>query len=393
MQYRNVVVLALCQALSVSGASMMVLVSGIVGSSIAPDRTLATLPTAVVILGTAVFTIPASLFMRRFGRKRGFMTAAALALTGSLIAAYAIENQSFLLFLVAAAAIGSNLAFVHQYRFAAVESNAPQFASRAIAIVLLGGIVAGILGPEVARISRDWLGSQDYSGSFVILSAGYLLVLLLLTQMAKIEVPALDADQHGVERPLREIIRQPIFIVALLSAVTAYGVMSLIMVATPLHMHVIEGHSLEATSRVIQSHLIAMYVPSLFISLLITRLGATRVMLMGLLAFSITAALTLQPVSVLSYWAGLVLLGIGWNFLFVGGTFLLTRSYHPAERFKTQAFNDFTVFGIQSAASLSAGSLVYLAGWSVLVSLTIPILLGMFLLIFSLRTHFVQQTA
>lgn len=377
--YRNVAILSFGQVLGLTGSVMGVFVGGIIGSQLAPTPVLATLPITSSVVGVALFTMPASLLMKRIGRKRGFQSAALMAFLAALLAAYAIHLSSFALYVLALFFIGGNSAFVQQYRFAAVESVPPEFAGRAVSLVLLGGVVGGLLGPELARRTKDMLSFGEYTGSYTALAGIYLGVILLMALLAKIQIT--NTDVTGEERPMRAILAQPGYIVAVLAGVVAYAVMSLIMTATPISMHNMSGHSLAATGLVIQSHVVAMYLPSLITAPVISRLGHRRVMASGVLLIVLCIGFNLLGVQVINYWVALVLLGVGWNFLFIGGTVQLSENYRPAERFKAQAFNDFSIFSVQALASLSAGTLIYLTSWQFLNALTVPVLIMMLLLI------------
>jgi MFS family permease len=382
-QSRNIPILSASQALAGAGPTMVLLLGGIIGTTIAPAPSLATLPISLLIVGVALFSIPASMIMRKVGRKRGFMGAALVASLAALLAAYAISISDFFLFCLATLFIGSNGAFVQQYRFAASESVQSNYAARAVSVVLFGGILAGFLGPEVARLTQDILPAGLYTGSFVALALIYALVIIIVGFMDKI-IPG-EAEIIGEERPLKAIVVQPTYMVAVLAGVVSYGVMSFIMTATPVQLHQLDGYSLDATAFVIQSHILAMYMPSLFTGFLLERLGLLRVMLAGVLSLVASVLLSLTVHEYMGYWGALVLLGLGWNFLFVGGTVLLTRSYLPPERFKAQAINDFTVFGTQALASLSAGTVLYLANWYVLNLIILPLLFMTFVAILLLR--------
>lgn len=382
-QSRNIPILSASQALAGAGPTMVLLLGGIIGTTIAPAPSLATLPISLLIVGVALFSIPASMIMRKVGRKRGFMGAALVASLAALLAAYAISISDFFLFCLATLFIGSNGAFVQQYRFAASESVQSNYAARAVSVVLFGGILAGFLGPEVARLTQDILPAGLYTGSFVALALIYALVIIIVGFMDKI-IPG-EAEIIGEERPLKAIVVQPTYMVAVLAGVVSYGVMSFIMTATPVQLHQLDGYSLDATAFVIQSHILAMYMPSLFTGFLLERLGLLRVMLAGVLSLLASVLLSVTVHEYMGYWGALVLLGLGWNFLFVGGTVLLTRSYLPPERFKAQATNDFTVFGTQALASLSAGTVLYLANWYVLNLITLPLLFMTFVAILLLR--------
>ena len=354
----------------------MVLVGGIVGAELAPNPIWSTLPISLMTVGLALTTIPSAMVMKRVGRRIGFSFSAVVAICGALLAAYAVVQHNFTLFCLGALLMGTNSAYVQQYRFAAVESVEPSLAGRAVSLTLLGGVLAGFLGPEIARRSQDMVSSALYVGSFLSMAVLFALVLLLMLLYKDVSKSQREQRmENGAQRPLRKIVLQPVYITALLSGMAAYGVMSFIMTATPVHMHRLAGFSLGDTSLVIQSHIIAMFLPSLFSGYLLDRLGAIRVMLAGLAA--ITACVLLGAVSVvlLQYWGALVLLGVGWNFLFVGATVLLTKSYLPPERYKAQAFNEFTIFSVQALLSLSAGVMLYRSNWDTLNMSTLPLLL------------------
>ncbi len=371
-------------ALGLAGAPVVVLLGGIIGARLAPSPSLSTLPVAVLVTGVAVFTAPASLIMKRIGRRAGFMSASSIAALASAGGIYAVHSSSFTLFCTTAFFIGANLAFVQQYRFAASESVSPERVGQAVSFVLMGGIAAAFLGPELARQARSLLPFGLYSGSFAALSVLYLLNAALLFFLVEPVMPE-GAGGAGEERPLGAIVRQPLYLAAVMAGLVAFGVMSFVMTATPVSMHLIDRFTVDETAWVIQSHVIAMYVPSLFTGALIGRYGLGRVMLAGVALMAGCSVVAMVDRHFVHYLSGLVLLGIGWNFLFVGGTTLLTRTYSPAERFKAQAVNDFAVFGFQALASLSAGTVIFRAGWETLNSLSIPVLVLMGLLILRLR--------
>lgn len=360
MRSRNVILLALSQALSASGASVVVLLGGIVGEGIAPNPRLATLPSSLAVVSMALTIIPATMLMRRIGRRAGFMLSALTAAFGMALAAVAVLQGSFMLLCLGVVLIGQNSAFGLQYRFAATESVPPEQSGRAVSLVLLGGILAGFLGPQIAKAAKDLLPAL-YAGSFVAPIGLYILAIGLLTFYRDTAMQQTTARNAG--RPLAEIARQPSYQVAVLAGVASYGLMSFIMTATPLHMHG-SGFSLDQTAFVIQSHIIAMFLPSLVSGFLVEKLGTMRIMLAGVLLMLVCNVAALLSVELPGYWTALVLLGLGWNLLFVGGTVLLTSTYRPEERFRAQAGNDFTIFAVQALSSFSAGSLLHSAGWS-----------------------------
>jgi MFS family permease len=383
MRSKNTFLLALSQALGNSGAPIVVFVGGIIGAELAPSLILATLPMSLMVVGVALATIPTALLMQRIGRRKGYMVGAAIGLLAALFAAYAISQDSFNLFCAATFLIGVNGAFVQQYRFGAAESVPPERSGQAVSFVLLGGIAAGYLGPEIARRTQDLLPAGAFTGTFVILAGIFAVVIVLLYFLEEI-VPRTQATDQPA-RPLLQVISQPVFLAAVIAGVVAYGVMSFIMTATPVEMHTLHGFSLADTAWVIQSHIIAMYLPALFTGFLLAKLGLRRVMLIGWLCLLACVGLGVISHELLEYWGALVLLGVGWNFLFVGATLLLTQSYRPAERFKAQAVNDFTIFGIQALSSLSAGTVLFRANWETLMLLNLPVLAIMLLVLLQMR--------
>ena len=369
----NVWVLTLAQAFAMSAAPMMMLLGGIIGAEIAPSPILATLPIASMVVGVAISILPVTQLMRRFGRKKVFIGGSVVAGGAGLVAAYAAQEQSFELFCFSGILLGSAGAVIQQYRFAAMESVVPELGAKATSRVLLGGLVAAFLGPELAVLGGDLI-ETPYVGAFLFLTMVSLLAGLTLcfyredsAALSQVNVEAL-----GDIRPLKSILNQEQIWVAIAGAMIGFAMMSFVMTATPLHMHHIEHHSLADTKWVIQSHIIAMYLPSLFTGYLVAKLGVSKMMLAGMLAYFVTIVTALMGNDVLNYWAALVLLGLGWNLLFVGGTVLLPRCYRPNERFKVQAFNDTLVFGSQAIASLSAGWVIHQLGWQVLLIICIP---------------------
>ena len=357
----NVYVLAVCQSLSVSCTLFLGLLGGIIGAAIAPSAGLATLPVSCGIVGTAITTIPAALLMQRLGRPRAFAVGGIIATMAGLLAAAAIAAGNFALFCCAGFGIGAHMAFAQHYRFAAAESVIPARVSQAISVVLLGTLLAALLAPGLATQSSDWIASSRYSASFLVVS----LLALGAAILAQFAAPATQPADLSSEptRPLRSIVSQPRFLVAVISAAVGYGVMSFIMTATPISMHVMDGHSLDDTAWVIQSHVLAMYLPSFFSGVLIRRFGPRRMMLAGIAANIACIALGLTGRGIHDYWGALVMLGIGWNFLFVAGTTMLTTCYNSSERFRVQAANDFAVFSASAAGSFAAGSVLHTWGW------------------------------
>ena len=375
MQARNLVVLVSCQLISATATISLVTLGGIIGMTLTSNKAFVTLPLSLMVVAVASTAIPATMLMRRIGRRFGFVLASTFAAAGMFLGVFALKQSSFTLFCVATVMLGVNMAFTQQYRYAAAESVAPEYVARAISIVLLGPIGGAFLGKELATRGRDWIAGTDYAGTLAAL--GFLFVLQALLLLALREPAAHEEHENKrSDRPVLEIVRQPVFLIAVLGGVVAYGIMTLIMTATPLSMHLIDGHSLEDTSSVIRAHVLAMYVPSLFAGFLVERVGVTRMMMVGAAGLLATSIIGLQGHAFMHYWWALVLLGIGWNFLYVGGTTLLTYTYSMAERFRAQAVNEFLVFGMSASASLLAGTVMFYFGWTTLMLVPIPILLA-----------------
>lgn len=364
---------------------VVVLVGGIVGRELAPTPGLATLPVSAMVVGTALSTVPAALFMRRYGRRRGFSLAALGGAGAALLAAWGVDRGSFPLLCAATAALGGHIAFAMQYRFAAAESVGVERAGRAVSTVLLGPIAGAWIGPTLARTLRHSFGLAEHAGGFVGLAAALVLSSVLLGRLRPIGPLATSADLPPARR--RAMPGRFPLLVAVASGVVAYGTMSFLMTATPVSMHVVDGHSLDEAAWVVQSHAMAMYVPSLLTGWLIARLGVQRILLLGVAVLGASVASGLGGHAVSHYWWALVLLGVGWNFLFVGATTLLARHTAPADRFRLQAVNDFAIFGTTALASLMAGVVLTRFGWDGLVRSTLPAIVGLALLLVLYRAR------
>ncbi|MBV1906788.1 MAG: MFS transporter [Pseudomonadales bacterium] len=368
--YRTLIVLTLAQAFAMTAPPIVVLLGGIVGTRIAPSANLATLPVAFMIVGTALATVPAAMFMGKFGRKLGFISSAIIAALSGLLAAYAISVSHFWLFCLATLLVGSNNAFVQQYRFATAESVPADRVGKSLSILMLAGVAAAWMGPQLANTLSDIDGMELFSGSFIGLSLMMCTSILFLSFYRNQNV---DTSQvSGEARSLWRISSQITFVLAVGAAAVAYGVMSLLMTATPVSMHTVDNFSLGDTSWVIQSHIMAMFLPSFFSGFLIDRLGARKIVIAGLAILCVCLMVAYMDRHLIHYWFALVLLGIGWNFLFLGGTTLLTTTYRAAERFKVQALNDFLVFSIQACAALGSGYLLTTYGWNWVVGFSVP---------------------
>ncbi len=368
---RNVLLLSAAQALMMSGNSLLVATSALVGIALAPDAALATLPLALQFLATMSASIPASLLMQRIGRRAGFVLGAAIGAAGALLAASAIVDGDFVRFCMGTVLVGTFNGFGIYFRFAAAEAAAEAARSRAISYVLAGGVVAAFVGPNLANWTQDWLPGAQFAGSYLVLSSLYGIALGVL---ALIHIPRPTADERRTAgRPLRRIAANPLFVVAVLGAMFGYGIMTFLMTATPLAMRGL-AYPFSTAAFVIQWHVFGMFAPSFFTGRLIEAFGVLRIMRAGALLMGACVAINLSGTAPWQFWLALLLLGVGWNFLFIGATTLLTETYRPAERAKAQAGNDFLVFTTVAAASLSAGSLHYHFGWTAVNLGVLPVL-------------------
>jgi MFS family permease len=357
--YRDIALLACCQALLLVNSSGLIVMSGLVGYSLVDNKIFATLGVTSFVLGSALAAMPAALYMARVGRRRGFMTGSLIAIVGSGTCALGIAASSFPLYCLGTGIIGVYTAFGLQYRFAAAEVAAPAFRAKAISLVLAGGIVGGFIGPNASVWAKD-LFSLPFLGSFLVLSA---VALLALAVQSRVRVPAPTANERaGGGRSLRAIAAQPVFIVAALAAALGYGIMNLLMTASPLAMSFC-GHPFSAAAFIIEWHVVGMYGPGFFTGSLIKRFGVLKVIVAGALLMSLCVAVAVSGFAIWQFWVALVLLGIGWNFMYIGGTTLLTETYTPAEKAKTQGLNDAIVFTVMVVSSFSSGALVSAAGW------------------------------
>jgi MFS family permease len=368
--YRTIVLLACCQALLLTNGAGLIAMNALIGYALAEHKALASLGATTYVLGSAVATMPASLWMGRVGRRRGFMAGAAINVLGCAVAAAALALRSFPLFCAATAIIGIYNAIGLQYRFAAAEVAAPAFRAKAISLVLAGGIAGGFLGPEATKLGRD-LFAVPFLGSFAILAA--VAVVALLVQ-SRVRVPPPTAEERaGGGRPLAAIVRQPAFAVAVLAGALGYGLMNLLMTATPLAMSFC-SHPYDAAAFVIEWHVVAMYAPGFVTGSLIRRFGVLGVILAGVALMAGCVLVALAGTTIAHFWAALVLLGVGWNFMYTGGTTLLTETYRPAEKARAQGANDLAVFATMGVSSFSSGALVSAAGWEAMNAAALPVL-------------------
>ncbi len=368
--------LTLMQALLLTNNATLIAVNGLAGLQLADNKLFATFPVTGYVLGGAVWAMPAAAFMRRYGRRAGYTVGSLAAIAGAVLAWHAMTIGSLALLCAATFVCGLYNAFGASLRFAAAdaaETWRPGFRARAISLVLTGGIAGGVIGPEVSKWSREWLPAQ-FAGTYLTL-IGFALASLLLAQLLRLEAPRLAAAAAGPARALAEILREPACWVAILCAALAYGVMNLLMVATPLAMEVC-SHPYPAAALVIEWHVIGMFAPGFFTGSLIGRFGVLPVIAAGCLLMLGCVAIALSGVELMQFVAALILLGIGWNFMYTGATTLLTSAYRPGEKNKVQGFMDLCVFTVMITSSASSGALLFVNGWSILNLLSLPFVLA-----------------
>ena len=384
---KNLWLLILSQIFAFTAAPVTVFLSGIIGSQFSPIKSLATLPMALSIVGVAIFAIFAAKVMSIIGRRAGFIFASVGSSLAALMAAYSIIIESFLLFNLGCFLLGAGVAFSHQYRFAAVETVNKDMAPKAISIILLAGIGSAFIGPNLANISKEIIPEHLYAGSYIALA-----ILTLSSTTFLLFYKDNHKPNNFVKKDTRsyfELISQPRFLQALIASAFAYAVMSFLMTATPISMHVMEKISLSKTGLVIQLHIAAMFLPSLITGNLIKKFGYSKIMYAGVILFSITILTSLFEQNFLNYLTALVFLGFGWNFLFISGTSLLVLTYKEDEKFKAQGFNDLIVYSIQAVASLSAGIFLNLTSWKTMNLICIIFLI--IIVISTLRADFKEK--
>jgi MFS family permease len=367
---RNVALLAACQAMLFANNTTLFTINALTGLALAPHPSLATLPMTCWVLGGALATMPASFHMKRVGRQRGLSLGTAWGVAGALGCAAAVWLQSYWLLCAATLLYGVFNAYGQYYRFAAADTAPPDYRATAISLVLAGGLVGGVIGPASSRLTVELL-QPKFLAAYIGLIV-FVLAATLLLQFIRIPNPT-AAERAASGRPLREVAAQPKFIVAVLSAAIGYGVMNFLMTSTPIAMYVC-GLSYGDTALVISSHVVGMFAPSFFTGHLIRRFGVLKVMLVGALLNVATIAIALGGISVAHFWWSLVVLGIGWNFLYIGGTTLLTETYRPEERAKAQGAMDQSIFIMMAVSSFSSGLTVTSAGWTRVNLLALPLI-------------------
>ncbi len=370
---KNLFLLTLSQIFSFTAAPVTVFLSGIIGSQISPIKSLSTLPMSISVVGIAIGAIIATKIMSMIGRKYGFILAALGNALFSILAAYSIYEQNFILFCFANLFIGIGMAFTHQYRFAAAESVQKDMAPKAISIILFGGIISAFLGPSLANYSKELFSESLYVGSYLALALLTFIPAVLFLFYENKSKTQTNLKYKG--RGYLELISQPRFIQAVVASAFGYAVMTFLMTATPISMHVMENMSLTKTSLVIQFHVASMFLPSLLTGYLIKKFGHSNIIYTGIFLYSITLIASTFDQSFFNYMFALIFLGLGWNFLFISGTSLLVLTYKEEEKYKAQGLNDFVVYSIHAVGSLSAGIFIALTNWKTMNLICIPFMI------------------
>ena len=373
----NVVRLAAAQALTGANSAVIFATGSIVGATLAPDMSLATVPLSMYVLGLAAGTLPTGAISRRFGRRVAFVIGTGLGTLTGLLGSLAILRGSFVLFCVATFLGGLYGSVAQSYRFAAADGASAAYRPKALSWVMAGGVFAGVLGPQLVQWTMDVWQPYLFAFSFLVQAA---VALIAMGIVAGVDIPKpAPADLHG-GRPLLTIVTQPRFIAAALCGVISYPMMNLVMTSAPLAMQMC-GLSVSDSNFGIQWHIVAMYGPSFFTGALIARFGAPKIVAVGLLLEAGAAGIGLSGLTAMHFWATLVVLGVGWNFSFIGASALVLETHRPQERNKVQAFNDFLVFGMMALGSFASGQLLANYGWSA-VNLVVfpPVVLGLIVL-------------
>jgi len=370
---KNLILLTLSQIFSFTAAPVTVFLSGIIGSQISPIKSLSTLPMSISVVGIAIGAIIATKVMSSFGRKAGFILASILNTFISILAAYSVFSQNFYLFCFANFFLGIGMAFTHQYRFAAAESVGINMAPKAISIILFGGIISAFLGPSLANYTKDLVSENLFVGSYLSLAVlTFIPTFLFLFYESK---TIIEENINYTGRSYLELIAQPKFIQAVTASAFGYAIMTFLMTATPISMHVMENMSFSETGIVIQFHVAAMFLPSLITGHLIKKFGHTNVIYTGIFFYSITLLISIFDQTFSNYMFALIFLGLGWNFLFISGTSLLVLTYRENEKYKVQGLNDFVVYSVHALGSLSAGVFITFTSWKIMNLICIPFII------------------
>jgi len=372
---RDAWILALCQGLFTAAISIDLTLTGLTGYQLAPDKMLATLPFALITVSGAVVTLAASFLMQRLGRRAGFALGALAGAIGGAVSVWAVVHEDFWVFCAGTAAVGVFQAFAQYYRLAAADAVGPDEKSRAVSRVLTGGVAAAILGPLLAAWSKDLFPTALFAGAYLMVALLGLLSMALLVGLYRDarHAPAGDRTADEPARPFTEVARQPIFVASIANNVIGSAVMMLVMTAAPLAA-VAGHHSIDDGANIIQWHMVGMYAPSFFAGALIQRYGLAPMLFVGMALNAACVALAVASADLMAFYLALFCLGIGWNFMFVGGTTLLAQSYRPSERAKVQGIAELIRYVVTAVATLVAGPLLERYGWPVLNMTVLPML-------------------
>ncbi len=383
---RNLGLLILSQIFGFTAANVTVFLSGIIGSQISPIKSLSTFPPSIYVVGIALSTIFAAKVMSLIGRRLGFILASIGSSLACLLAAYAILNNNFIIFSLSCFILGTGMAFIHQYRFAAAESVEKNKAPKAVSMLLLAGIVSAFIGISLANYTKNFITDHIYVGSYIALACFTIMPALILSFYKNTNIQNNEINNNNDVRSYKEFFLDPKFLQAMFAATFGYVVMAFLMTATPISMHFIHKISVDKVGIVIQFHVLGMFLPSLITGNLINKYGNSKIMYAGIFFYLLTIMMSFFESDFENYLISLILLGIGWNFLYISGTSLLVTTYKEHEKFKAQGFNDLVVFSATAIGSLSAGILISVTSWQVLNLMCIPFII---LILFSiLRADF-----
>ncbi len=369
---RNIGLLAVAQAILGSNQAIIMSIASLTAATMVADKGFATLPVTLMIIGTALATGPAALLIHSFGRREGLMLGAAVAIPAALLAALAAWLDMFWLFCIALAALGIPAAFANQYRFAAADSVPAELKSRAISWVLFGGVVAGFLGPQLSAHTKDWVPGHEFTATYIAMGALAVIAIAVIS-FTRLAPTVKRAEDRKGGRPMAVLLRDSAIWVPMLVAAVSYSLMVLVMVAAPLAMVYVCGHTTEEAAFAIQWHIVAMFAPSFVTGAIINRIGARLTAAIGLLMILAAAGINLHGTSTLHFDISLILLGVGWNFGFIAATAMLSKAYRPEEAAKVQAINEQVVFGVMAVASIASGLLLQLIGWESINLMSIPV--------------------
>jgi len=378
---KNLSLLILSQVFGFTAANVTVFLSGIIGSQISPIKSLSTFPPSIYVVGIALSTIFAARIMSVIGRRLGFIFASIGSSLACLLAASAVYNNNFIIFSLSCFFLGTGMAFIHQYRFAAAESVEKEKAPKAVSMLLLAGIVSAFIGISLANYTKDLISGYVYVGSYLALACLTIMPAIFLSFYKNLKEKSNEVDKNLKVRSYKEFLSDPRFLQAMFAATFGYVVMAFLMTATPISMHFIHNISVDKVGIVIQFHVLGMFLPSLITGNLVNKFGYSKIMYGGVFFYILTIILSLFEPTFLNYFISLIFLGIGWNFLYISGTSLLVTTYSQHEKFKAQGFNDLVVFSATATGSLSAGILISMTSWKIINFMCIPFLV---LILFSI---------